>query len=308
MRKIFYFGMVLGIAVSAWFLSPVTVTYGAGQLVTCSGDSCRACDVAILMLTVMTFVRNIGSIIATIIFMWAGFKLVTSGGSTEARSAAKNSLTNVVIGVIIMLTGLLIVNTIMQILVGDTFFGGTKWYEIQCVANPTPSAINTGTFNNSPTTGGTGGGGTAPSAVSLSSAGKVSAADEATVRQQMKDAGVTFAPGITPVGLRPERLAELAGMAKDCAAAMGQDCGVRITSGVRYAGGATQVGAHGDGYAIDVTGRSQVFNDWMNNQSGYSTVASFKGNTAKVIPGSNAKCTWEAPDADSTAYHWHCQP
>mgnify|MGYP001567344727 FL=1 len=54
--------------------------------------------------------------ISAIMFFYAGFKLVTSGGSTEARTKAKSIFTSTVFGFIIALTAWLVVKTILLIL------------------------------------------------------------------------------------------------------------------------------------------------------------------------------------------------
>lgn len=53
--------------------------------------------------------------IAAIMFAYAGFELVTSGGSTEKKSKAKSIFTNVAIGLIIAVAAFLIVQTILSI-------------------------------------------------------------------------------------------------------------------------------------------------------------------------------------------------
>ena len=54
--------------------------------------------------------------IAAIMFFYAGFQLVTSGGSTEKRGLAKKVFTNAVIGLVIAAAAWLIVRTILSIL------------------------------------------------------------------------------------------------------------------------------------------------------------------------------------------------
>ena len=54
--------------------------------------------------------------IAAILFAFAGFKLVFSGGSTEARGTAKKVFTNTAIGLIIALSAFLIIRTLLSIL------------------------------------------------------------------------------------------------------------------------------------------------------------------------------------------------
>lgn len=54
--------------------------------------------------------------IAAIMFFYAGFKLVTSGGNSEARGKAKNIFTNAVIGLVLAVGAWLIIKTILSIL------------------------------------------------------------------------------------------------------------------------------------------------------------------------------------------------
>jgi len=54
--------------------------------------------------------------IAAIMFTFAGFELVTSGGSTEKRGLAKKVFTNAVIGLIIAVACWLIVDSVLHIM------------------------------------------------------------------------------------------------------------------------------------------------------------------------------------------------
>ena len=54
--------------------------------------------------------------IAAVMFFYAGFLMVTSGGSTEARGRAKNIFTNAVLGLVIAAGAWLIIKTILSIL------------------------------------------------------------------------------------------------------------------------------------------------------------------------------------------------
>lgn len=53
--------------------------------------------------------------IAAIMFFYAGFELVTSGGSTEKRGIAKKVFTNTVIGLILAVAAFLIVKLILTV-------------------------------------------------------------------------------------------------------------------------------------------------------------------------------------------------
>jgi len=64
--------------------------------------------------------------IAAVMFFYAGFELVTSGGSTEKRGKAKNVFTNAIIGLVIAAGAWLIVRTILSILGFDGAWIGLK--------------------------------------------------------------------------------------------------------------------------------------------------------------------------------------
>lgn len=87
------------------------------------------------------------ALFAVFIFM-AGVKLVTSGGNPEAKSAAKASFTNALIGILIVLAAWIMIDTVMKgLVVGDgdlSVVGGTgfgPWNQIQCVDQPVPTVV-----------------------------------------------------------------------------------------------------------------------------------------------------------------------
>lgn len=98
-------------------------SFGAG-LVPCGSASdpltdhpCEFKDVLTLINKVIKFILfDLVVPIAAIMFFYAGFKMVTSGGSTEARSKAKNVFSNTVFGLVIAVGAWLIIRTILSIL------------------------------------------------------------------------------------------------------------------------------------------------------------------------------------------------
>ena len=71
--------------------------------------------------------------------VWAGFKLVTSQGNPSALSDAKGRFMNAFIGLLIVLSAWLIVDTLMRgLLPGDTgeITGWGPWSQIQCAEQP----------------------------------------------------------------------------------------------------------------------------------------------------------------------------
>jgi len=283
--------------VSLFLLVVVAVSLPAialGALIPCSGPECQACHLKELLARIINFIIMIGSLFATLIFMWAGFTYVTAGGDKSKIKQATETFKNVAIGVIIMLLGYLIVNTVMKTLVDPQFFGGKPWDDIQCV--PQPVFVAGQRLAQDATTVILPGGGV----------GTVTSENDAQVRAALAASGVSFRSDVLLVGASHQRLSEIASMATTCSAQMGRDCGVVISSGVRLQGNPAGVGAHVAGGAVDISGRSTTFNTWMNTQSGYQSVASFQGYRAQQTQ-SGMKCTWEGRDADSPNNHWHCQ-
>ena len=97
------------------------------DLVACK-NNCQFNDLMTLINTVVKFIFvDLAVPIAAIMFFYAGIKLVTSGGSPEARSSAKNIFTNAVIGLALAACAWLIVSTILSILGYNATWIGFKF-------------------------------------------------------------------------------------------------------------------------------------------------------------------------------------
>lgn len=78
---------------------------------------CTFNDIVTLINKVINFILvNLVIPIAAVMFFYAGFELITSGGSTEKRGTAKKVFTNAVIGLVIAVACWLIVKTLLSIL------------------------------------------------------------------------------------------------------------------------------------------------------------------------------------------------
>ncbi len=112
------------------------LAFGAG-LVPCGGPGepvCQSCHVVELVNRVVTWLVMFLGTIAAIIIVYAGFKLVTSGGSSHAKEDAKALIQNMFIGYVIVLAGWLLIDTAMKMLLvdGETALG--VWNQVECVA------------------------------------------------------------------------------------------------------------------------------------------------------------------------------
>jgi hypothetical protein len=109
---------------------------GLAQTAQCSGTDCQICHVVYLINGVIAWLVMILGTVAAIIIVYAGFKLVTSGGNRHAKEDAKELINNMLIGYVIVLAGWLLIDTGMKMLLVD---GETKlgmWNELSCVDQP----------------------------------------------------------------------------------------------------------------------------------------------------------------------------
>lgn len=163
-------------------LSPIGVD--AAGLIPCGGTGeapCQSCDVTKLINNVVAWLMVVLSIVAALLIMVAGFKMVTGGGNPGTLTQAKETLTNILIGFFILFAGWLLIDTLMKALLSDQVYG--VWNEIQCVTQPgvfegpRAAGLQPGTPYTGPTGGGTGvgaqcsAGNTACSVAALMSAG-----------------------------------------------------------------------------------------------------------------------------------------
>ena len=116
-------GVVLPTAPEAVNTGNITVAPTAinnAGLVPCDNSPAHPCDFKAFMDLINNVIKfilfDLAVPIAAISFAYAGFKMVTSGGSTEARGTAKNVATNTIYGLVFVATAWLIVRTVLSVL------------------------------------------------------------------------------------------------------------------------------------------------------------------------------------------------
>jgi hypothetical protein len=93
-----------------------TATSTSSGLVPCT-TNCGFNDLMTLVNTVIHFLLfDMAIPIAAIMFVYAGFELVTSGGSTEKRGLAKKVFTNTAIGLILAFACWIIIYSVLHIM------------------------------------------------------------------------------------------------------------------------------------------------------------------------------------------------
>ncbi len=94
----------------------VLPSFASADLVTCKVN-CGFTDLMNLVNRIIRFLLfEMAVPIAAIMFFYAGFEMVTSGGSTEKRGLAKKVFFNAFIGLVLAVAGWLIVRTLLSIL------------------------------------------------------------------------------------------------------------------------------------------------------------------------------------------------
>jgi hypothetical protein len=91
-------------------------------LIVCDGPNCHFGDLIKLAQNLITNLVLISTLLATMAFAYAGFLLLTSGGSEENRKKATTIFTKVLKGYLWILAAWLLIYTITSLLLKQGFF------------------------------------------------------------------------------------------------------------------------------------------------------------------------------------------
>ncbi len=119
-----------------WCLSLPQISLAAG-FIPCGGpdqEPCQACHMIDLTNNVISWLVLVLGTIAAIMIVFAGFKLVTSNGNQRAMEEAKEIMSNMVIGFVIVLAGWMLVDTVLKAVLKEGVYG--VWNQVQCVDQP----------------------------------------------------------------------------------------------------------------------------------------------------------------------------
>lgn len=122
---------------SLFFLLPAITNAQGSLLVPCSGSDCGTCEIIQLANNVTDIIIALAVGISVIIFMYAGWLMLSSGGSSAQIKRGKDVMTNVLIGLIIILTAWLVIDVMLKTLLpnGEVQFGNNNpmpWNQIVC--------------------------------------------------------------------------------------------------------------------------------------------------------------------------------
>ncbi len=91
----------------------------------CNQDGgCQSiCDIVKLAQNVLNFGIFMAVVLSAFLFAYAGWNMLTAGGNSEAYAKGKRVFGNVLIGLIIILAGWIIIDTLMKTFTGNGLTG-----------------------------------------------------------------------------------------------------------------------------------------------------------------------------------------
>lgn len=135
MRRLFYFVIFLGFVV----LLPETVLAQAGNFVTCGGpgqDACNLCHLVTMGSRIINWLIVVLTVVAGIIFAYAGLQLLASAGNVAEKDKAKTKIINLIVGYLLVLSAWLIVDTFVRVLTPGTIGDFGPWNRMECRPQP----------------------------------------------------------------------------------------------------------------------------------------------------------------------------
>ena len=128
---------VLTVLMTLFFVTPsLAMAAGLTSIVPsdCTGDGgCQSiCDLAQLAQNVLNDGIYLAVFLSAVLFAWAGWKHMSAGGDSHQISEANKVFSAVFIGLIIILSAWLIVDTLMRTIAGQP--AGLPWNEV-CTAS-----------------------------------------------------------------------------------------------------------------------------------------------------------------------------
>lgn len=98
------------------------------------GDTCGFCELVLMVNNIVEWLVIIVTTLTVLLIAFAGFRLITSGGDAQALQDAKKYLFNALIGILIILAGWTIVDTVLKLVAGGDL---GVWQPLSCeYANP----------------------------------------------------------------------------------------------------------------------------------------------------------------------------
>jgi hypothetical protein len=89
---------------------------------------CNICDLATLAQNLLNTAIYVLIVLSAIMFAWAGWKMLSSGGNSSEYAAGKRIFASVFIGLLIILGSWIVIDTLMKTIFNESKFG--PWNKI----------------------------------------------------------------------------------------------------------------------------------------------------------------------------------
>ncbi len=96
---------------------PFDTAEAGNWLVQCTGLDCNYCTMIGTLRAVVSWLAIIAAVLAAIVLMFGGFKMVTSAGNESGYQDGKKYVYNAVLGLVILLAAFTLVDVVIQTLV-----------------------------------------------------------------------------------------------------------------------------------------------------------------------------------------------
>ena len=96
----------------------------------CPESGCEFCHLFVLGQNIINFLIEISSILAVAFIIFGGIMMMVGSGSPEKLKKSKDIIWSAIIGIIILLSAWVILNTFFNLLTGGLNW---PWHQIQCL-------------------------------------------------------------------------------------------------------------------------------------------------------------------------------
>lgn len=122
------FALVTVVLLTVMFLFAPVMVLGQGLPNSIVPDTCRGeggcqniCDIALLAQNVLNTGIFVAVFLSAILFAYAGWNALTAGGNAEKAGNARRIFTKVLIGLLIIIAGWIVVDTLMKTVTNSSF-------------------------------------------------------------------------------------------------------------------------------------------------------------------------------------------
>lgn len=108
-----------------------SIAFAQNGLLPCTGLDCNICHLGVVFNTLVTYAVQFSFVAATVVAFWGGWKIMVSRASEEAVKSGRQAIVAAAVGLAIVLSAWIIVDSIFKLLTGGNSPLG-PWNQLQC--------------------------------------------------------------------------------------------------------------------------------------------------------------------------------